>query len=422
LEHDRIEFKAGMAVRYVIIGNGGAGVSGLQAIREVDKESRVTIISREQYPAYSPCSLPNLLGGEIERPTIFRFDEQFYHRLDARFIRNTEALEIDPDAREVRLANNTSVRFDKLLIATGARPVVPLGMKGLELEGVHVMGTLDTTLGILDHVKRGVDYAVVVGGGFMGIETAVMLRKRGINVSVVEMLPDILSRMLDPDMSRRVAAILEEQGIKLILNDSVKGINGARSVTSVSLGEGNLDCDMVVISIGVRPNTDVIKGSGIKVKQGILVDPTMQTSLKDIYAAGDITEVREQVGNRQGSFAIWPNAIEQGRIAGMNMAGKYAVYDGAEVVNVLDVFGTPVVTMGFTSEDIGECEVISRSTPGWHKKLLLEDNKLVGLQFIGSIRNTGIFYSLMKRGDDVGGMGERLLDDSFVVAPDTAGY
>ena len=409
-------------MHYVIIGNGGAGISGLQTIREVDKESHVTIISREKYPAYSPCSLPNLLGGEIEKPTIFRFDKQFYRRLNAQFIKNMEALEIDTKGKEVKLASNKTVKFDKLLIATGAKPIVPKGMKGTQLEGVHIMGTLDTTLGIVDHLKQGVDHAVVVGGGFMGIETAVMLRKRGIDVSVVEMLPNVLSRMLDPDMSQEVAAILEEHGIRLILNDSVKGINGAENVTSVSLSKKTLDCDMVVISIGVRPNIDVIEGSGIKLNQGILVDSTMQTNLKDIYAAGDITEVRELIGNKQGSFAIWPNAIEQGRVAGLNLAGRPAEYDGAEVVNVLDIFDIPVVTMGFTSKDIGKCKVISRSTPQFSKKLLLKEGKILGLQFIGTIRNTGTFYGLMKKGEDVSSIEERLLDDNFVIAPDTGDY
>jgi NAD(P)H-nitrite reductase large subunit len=405
-------------LHYVIIGNGGAGISGLQAIREVDKESKVTIISREQYPAYSPCSLPSLLGGEIEKPTIFRFDKQFYSRLNANFIKNMEALEINTKNKKVRLADNKNVKFDKLLIATGAKPIIPKKMKGLKLEGVHIMGTLDATLRILNQLKQGVDHAVVVGGGFMGIETAVMLSKRGIDVSVVEMLPNILSRMLDPDMSQKVTSILEEHDIKLILNDSVKNINGAKRVTSVALSNKTLTCDMVVISIGVTPNTDVIKGSGIKVNQGILVDSTMQTNLRDIYAAGDIAEVREQIENKQGSFAIWPNAIEQGRIAGLNMAGKHTVYDGAEVVNVLDIFDTPVVTMGFTSKEIGKCNVISRFTPQSYKKLLLKNNKILGLQFIGTIRNTGSFYSLMKKGEDVSSIEKRLLDDNFVITPD----
>jgi NAD(P)H-nitrite reductase large subunit len=405
-------------LHYVIIGNGGAGISALQAIREVDKTSDVTIISREQYPAYSPCSLPNLIAGEVDKPTMFRFDKQFYHRLNARFMKNTEALEIDPKDKEVKLTNGDCVKFDKLLVAVGAKPITPKGIKGLELDGVHVMGTLDSALGILDHINQGASRVVVVGGGFMGIETATMLKKRGIEVSVVEMLPRILSRMLDPDISDKVTEILKNHDIKLVLNDTVESINGKKTVAGVSLGKNKLRCDMVVLAIGVTANVDIVKGSGIVVNQGVIVDSKMQTNKKNIYAAGDIAEVREQIEGKQGSYAIWPNAIEQGRIAGLNMTGRPSKYEGAEVVNVLDVFDTPVVAMGHTSLEIGKCKVISRFTPHTSKKILLKNNRILGLQFVGTIRNAGTFYSLMKKGLDVSSVEERLLDDNLVITPD----
>jgi len=405
-------------LHYVIIGNGGAGVSALQTIREIDKKSDITIISREQYPAYSPCSLPNLIGGEVDKPTIFRFDKQFYNHLNAKFMKNTEALQIFPKNKEVKLAKGKIIKFDKLLIAAGAKPITPKIIKGLELDGVHVMGTLDSALEILDHIKQGVKHAVIIGGGFMGVETAAMLRMRGINVTIVEMLPHILSRMLDPDVSEKVVEILKQHGIKIVLNDTVKSINGDKKVNGVSLNKAKLSCDMVILAIGVRSNIEIVEGSGIKTNQGIIVDSKMQTNKEDIFAAGDITEVREQIEGVQGSFAIWPNAIEQGRIAGLNIAEKHTKYDGAEVVNVLDVFDTPIVAMGRTAKEIGKCKVISRFTPQFSKKILLKNNRIVGLQFIGTIRNTGTFYSLMKKGSDISGIEGRLLDDNFVIAPD----
>ena len=179
---------------------------------------------------------------------------------------------------------------------------------------------------------------------------------------------------------------------------------------------------IVVIAIGVASNLDLLQSSGIKVNLGVIVDSTMRTNIKDIYAAGDITEVREQIEGKQGSFAIWPNAIEQGRIAGLNIVGKSTKYDGADVVNVLDVFDTPIVGMGFTSKNIGKCKVISRFTPNTFKKILLKNQRIVGLQFVGSIRNTGTFYSLMKKGTNISSIEERLLDDNFIIAPDINPY
>jgi len=404
-------------LHYVIIGNGGAGVSALQAIREVDKTSDITIISREKYPAYSPCSLPNLLAGEIDKNTILRFDKKFYQHLNATFMKDTEALKIFPQKKEVKLSNGKHVKFDKLLIAAGAKPITPK-MKGIDLHGVHVMGTLDSALKILAQIDQGVNHAVIIGGGFMGVETATMLRKRGIKVTIVEMLPNILLRMLDSDISEKVAEILKQHDIRLVLNDAVKSVNGKKTVTGVTLRKSTLRCDIVVISIGVVPNVGIVQGTGIKINGGVIVDPTMQTSKKDIYAAGDIAEVREQIEGKQGSFAIWPNAIEQGRVAGLNMASMHTSYAGAEVVNVLDVFDVPVVTMGYTSQDIGKCKEISRFTYDTYKKILLKNKRIVGLQFVGTIRNTGTFYSLMKKGEDVSSIEERLLDDNFVVAPD----
>jgi NAD(P)H-nitrite reductase large subunit len=405
-------------LHYVIIGNGGAGISALQTIREIDKKSDITIISREKYPAYSPCSLTNLLGGEIEKPTIFRFDKKFYHHLITKFIKNTEAVEILPRSKKVKLAKNNSISFDKLLIAIGAKPVTLKGVKGLELRGVHVIGSLDSTLGILDQIKQGVKHAVVIGGGFMGVETATMLRQQGIKVSIVEMLPNILSKMLDPDISNKVAEIIKEHDIKIYTNNTVKSINGIKKVTGISLRKNMLHCDMVIIAIGVTPNTDIIQGSGIKINYGIIVDSTMQTNIKNIYAAGDIAEVHEQIEGRQGTFAIWPNAVEQGRIAGLNIAGKHTTYDGAEVINVLDIFKIPVVAMGRTSREIKKCKIISNFTPDTSKKILLKDNKIVGLQFVNTIRNAGTFYSLMKKGSNVSTIKKRLLDDNFMIAPE----
>jgi len=405
-------------LHYVIIGNGGAGVSALQTIREYDTETDITIISREKYPAYSPCSLPNLLAGEITKTMIFRFAPQFYNSLNTKFLKNTEALQIIPSIKKVKLKKGKSIKFDKLLIAAGAKPITPKGLKGLELFGVHIMGTLDSTLGILNDIKKGVKHAVVVGGGFMGIETAVMLKKKGLNVSIVEMLPHVLMRMLDADISMKVEEILKEHDINLLLNDTLKRIYADKKVTGVSLGKTKLSCDMVVLAIGVRPNIELINGSGIKTNQGIIVDSTMQTNKKNIFAAGDIAEVREQIEGSIGSFAIWPNAIEQGRIAGLNMVGKHVKYDGAEIVNVLDIFNTPVVAMGRTYKEIGKCNIISRFTPQYFKKILVKNNNIVGLQFIGTIRNVGTFYSLMKKRTDISSIKNRLLDDNFVIAPD----
>lgn len=408
-------------MHYVIIGNGGAGTSALTTIREVDRDSDISILSREKYPAYSPCSLPNLLSGELEKSKIFRFPDNFYDQHDAAFLRNTSALSVSPGTKEISLSNGERLKFDKLLISAGARPIIPREMKGLDLRGVHVMGTLDSTVGIIDHIQRGAKDAVVIGGGFMGIETATMLRKRGIEVTVVELLPGILSRMLDPDVSRKVEEIIRRNGVNLLLNRAVTAVQGTHDVQGVQIGKRAIPCDMVVVAIGVAPNLLVVKGSGIRTDRGIIVDRHMRTNRTNIYAAGDITEVIDRISGTQGSYAIWPNAIEQGRVAGLNMAGVPSSYEGAEVVNILDVFGTPVITMGGTSRTLGKCRSIVREYPHSYRKLLVKENRIMGLQFVGEMRNTGPFYSFMKEGTNVASVMDRLLDENFVHLPDAMG-
>jgi len=405
-------------VHYVIIGNGGAGTSALTTIREVDPDSEITILSKEKFPAYSPCSLPNLLSGELDESKIFRYSEDFYDLHDSRFMQNSKALSISPDKREISLSDGVRLKYDKLLISVGARPITPRGMSGFDLNGVHIMGTLDSTLGIIDHLQQGVKEAAVIGGGFMGVETATMLKKRGIEVTIVELLPRILSRMIDPDVSLKVEEIIRRNGVKLLLNKAVTAVKGTTDVQGVQIGKRTISCDMVVCAIGVAPNLEIMKGTQIRTARGIIVDQHLRTNLADIYAAGDITEVYEQISGRQGSYAIWPNAIEQGRVAGLNMAGVPTPYEGAEVVNILDVFGTPVIAMGGTTETIGKCQNIVREYSHSYRKLLLRENRILGLQFIGDVRNTGPFYSLMKEKTDVGPLKDRLLDENFVHMPE----
>lgn len=407
-------------MHHVIIGNGAAGISALQAIRSVDKKSKVTILSREQHTAYSPCSIPDLISGELDKDMIFRFDDGFYERHKARFLKGSGVTRINPRRKEVKTESGNRIKYDTLLIAAGSAPIIPRGLKGIELEGVHVMGSLDSALKIRAHVEEGARKAVIVGGGFMGSETAITLRKMGVKPIIVEMLPRILSRMLDADISEKVEKMLKDRGIDIVVGDSVTEIKGRKKVSGVSLKKKNIKCDMVVLAIGVVPNLGLTMGSGIKVNHGILVDNTMKTNRKDIYAAGDIAEVREQIGGSRGSFATWPNAIEQGRIAGLNMAGARADYGGADLVNVLNVFETPVVAMGKVSNDVSGARTLSKNTPSWHKKLILKDNKLLGLQFIGTMRNTGMLYSLMKSGSDVGPIENRLLDDNLAFASELA--
>ena len=396
----------------VIIGTGGAGISAIRTIRSVDEKCKITAISQEDQMPYSPCSLPHLIGGDIEKKNIYRVEKDFFKKNKVRALLGTKVSKITPKDRTV-LADGGKIKYDKLLIAAGSVPLRP-PIPGIDITGVFSLGNMADADEILKWVRKGAKKAIVLGAGFIGVECAIALRKLGLRVSVFEMLDWVLPKMLDEDTSGEVQKVLEREGIEFHLGQQVSEIIGEGKVSGVLAGNKKTSCDMVVLGIGVRPNTEFLKGSGIKVNHGVVVDEHMRTSVKDIYAAGDIVEADDKIRGTKRVNAIWPNAIQQGRVAGYNIAGEEKVYDGVESINILDVYGVPVLSMGMSSFELKDFEVEKSKTNRSFKKLLLKDGKIAGVQMVGAIRNSGYLLSLVKRGIEVDDMRDHLLEDRFV--------
>lgn len=397
----------------VIIGTGGAGISAIRTIRSVDEKCRITAISQEDQMPYSPCSLPHLIGGDIEKKNIYRVEKDFFKKNKVRALLGTKVSKIIPKDRTV-LADGGKIKYDKLLIAAGSVPLRP-PIPGIDTKGVFTLGNMADADEILKWVRKGAKKAIVLGAGFIGVECAIALRKLGLRVSVFEMLDWVLPKMLDQDTSQEVQNVLEKEGIEFHLGQQVSEITGNGKVNGVRAGKKNSSCDMVVLGIGVRPNTEFLKGSGIRVNHGVVVDEHMRTSVKDMYAAGDIVEADDKIRGTKRVNAIWPNAIEQGRIAGYNISGQEKEYDGVESLNILDVYGIPVLSMGMTSFELKDFEIERSKTNRSFKKLLLKDGKIAGVQMVGAIRNSGYLLSLVKRGIEVDDIRDDLLEDRFVV-------
>lgn len=397
----------------VIIGTGGAGISAIRTIRAVDEKCKITAISQENQMPYSPCSLPHLIGGDIEKKNIYRVEKDFFKKNNVKAMLGTKVSKILPKERSV-LADGGKIKYDKLLIAAGSVPLRP-PIPGIDTTGVFSLGNMADADRILKWVRKGAKKAIVLGAGFIGVECAIALRKLGLQVSVFEMLDWVLPKMLDEDSSGEVQKVLEREGIEFHLGQQVSEIVGKAKVSGVLAGKKKTSCDMVVLGIGVRPNTEFLKGSGIKVNHGVVVDEHMRTSVKDIYAAGDVVEADDKIRGTKRVNAIWPNAIQQGRIAGYNIAGEEKVYDGVESINILDVYGVPVLSMGMSSFELKDFEVEKSKTNRSFKKLLLKDGKIAGVQMVGAIRNSGYLLSLVKRGIEVDDIREHLLEDRFVI-------
>lgn len=399
-------------MRHVIIGCGAAGVSAAEAIRRNDSKSEVIILARQVQRPYSLCSLPAVLAGEIEPSKIIRFPPDYFGdmRVDLRL--GQEVTKVQPSDKHV-VVNGRRLKYDRLLIATGSLPLVP-PIEGIDKRGVFKLTSLEDVRRIKRFMKDK-KHAVVIGAGFIGIEAATALRKRGLRITIVEMLDSVLPRMLDPDVGRRLQGIMQDEGISFHLGSQVTRILGGKKVEGVSVGEKKLPCDMVVMGIGVRPNIAFLAGSGIRKNVGILVNERMRTSRRNVYAAGDITESHDPLRGRRMMNAIWPNAIIQGRIAGENMAGVQSSFVGSFMVNIIDIFGVSALSMGMASfEDSGMSEV-KFETNRVMKKLLLRDGQLVGMQFVGSLKNAGYIMSLMQKGEDVSEHAEEILHDRFLL-------
>lgn len=396
----------------VIIGTGGAGVSAIRTIRSLDEECKITAISKEKFLPYSPCSLPHMIAGEIDEKSIFRVRKDFFRKSRVRALFGRTVSRILARERAI-LVDGKKMSYDKLLVAAGSNPLRP-SIPGIDLKGVYTLGNMTDAKQIMKWIEGGAKRAVVLGAGFIGVECAIALRKLGLEVSVYEMLDTVLPRMLDEDMSLEVERLLEKEGICFHLGSKVSEILGENRVEGVVSGRKRSPCDMVVLGIGVRPNIGFLKGSGIRTNSGVLVDAYLRTSVEDIYAAGDIVETEDRILRKRKVSAIWPNAVEQGRVAGYNMAGVRKRYEGLESINILDIYGVPVLSIGLSSSELKGFEIEKVKTNRAVKKLLLKDGRILGLQMIGTVRNSGYFLTLAKKGVEIEKVRGQLLADRFL--------
>ena len=399
-------------MNYCIIGNGVAATAAVEAIRELDEEGRITVISAEPYPVYSRPLITYLLSGKVDEGDMLYRDEGFYQRKKVDLIMK-RAVSIDTEEREVLLEDGGKVPFDKLLIATGGKPFVP-EISGLDKEGVFTFTTWDDAKQISEMVEQ-VSHALVVGGGMIGLKATESLVQLGVKVTVVELADRVLSVVFDPEASSIMEEHLRSFGVDIITENSVEEIAGDARVKKAILRDGReVECEMVIIAIGVRPNLDLVKDTGIDVNRGIVVDSHMETSIKGIFAAGDVAEAFDMLNRDKRPIPIWPSAYRQGRIAGYNMAGSTAEYTGGFSQNSIEVLGLPTISLGITNPNGGGYEVLKkRISDKEYKKIVLKDDTIVGAIFIGCIDRAGIITGLIRDGINVKSFKKALLDDDF---------
>ena len=342
-----------MPRRIVIIGAHAAAVDAASAARKTDRTAEITLITTEKRAGYSRCGIPFVLGGHIPRfEDLVVFPSTYYRMMKLDLKLETTATNINKEAKTIDIQDKTgkqeALPYDSLIIATGASPFMP-PIKGREKQGVYVVRTLEDGERIDQAIKKAKS-AVVVGAGLIGLEIAVALAERGLRTTVVELLPYVLPVMLDEDMAKLVHGMLEEKGLRIIVGRAVDEILGTEKVAGVSVAGEEIPADFVVVATGIRINNELAQKAGIAIGEtrGIKVNMRMETSVKDIYAAGDCAESISLITQRPTLSQLGTTAVKQGKVAGINAAGGYAIFTGVLGSAVSKMFDFEVGATGLT--------------------------------------------------------------------------
>jgi len=396
-------------MRYVIIGNGAAGNAASRTILSSDPAGRVLIFSEEPHEFYFRPLIPGLIDESLERRFLFPAESADAGRMETRL--GEKVLRIEPDSKSVLLEPGQRIPYHRLLLATGSSPHRP-EVPGMDAEGVHGLRTLGDAEALRAAAKGGVK-AIVIGAGRVGMKAASVLKRLGLDVTMVEKLDYALPLQFDRTAGEIVGTGLKAQGIELVLGQGVRAVHVTRGRASgVEIEDGRLlKADVIVVATGVKPNTALAESAGISVEQGILVDRFLQTDIPDIYAAGDVVQMRDLVAGEPTVSGLWTHAVEMGSVAGRNMAGEAVPYEGPmNVLNSLAVAGIPTVSIGLTSPSSDrDFEILSRRRGDTYRKLILKEGVLVGALMVGDIEGAGVLTGLIKRKAELGARAEGLM-------------
>ena len=400
-------------MKHVIIGNGPAGVMAAEALRKLDSKADITLLGDEPEPPYSRMAIPYFLMGNIgEEGTHLRKGKGHFEGLRIKLVRG-RAASVDAKGRSVRLQDGATLPFDRLLIATGSRPLKP-PIAGLDAPNVHTCWTLEDARAIARLAKSGAR-VLLIGAGFIGCIIMEALAVRGVKLTVVEMGDRMVPRMMTEKAGNMIRRWCEAKGVRVHTAARVESIRRGEKAGELfaRLDSGDeIPADLVICAAGVAPNTDFLKGSGIALDRGILVDAAMQTSVPGIYAAGDVTEAADFFSGKPVLNAIQPNAADQARIAAANMAGGQATLAGSMAINVLDTLGLVSASFGqWWGEPGGES--VERVDEKGFKYLSLQfmGDALIGATSIGLTDHVGVLRGLTLGRVRLGEWKEHLLAD-----------
>jgi len=399
-------------MHHVIIGAGPAAVSAAEHIKKLDARSEVTMLAAEDVPPYSRMAIPYFLVGNIKQEgTYLRKDTAHFDKLGIH-VRHARASAINAQTKEVSLSEAGSISYDKLLVATGATATKP-PIPGIDLDAVHNCWSLADAHKIIDKASPGSN-VVLMGAGFIGCIILESLAARKVNLTVIEMENRMVSRMTNRVMGTMIKDWCEDQGIRVLTSTKVERIDANNNVLSVSTNTGeSIAADLVICATGVRSNTAFLDGSGINIDMGVVVDDYMQTSVTDIYAAGDVAQGKDFSTGDYYVQAIQPTAVEHGKIAAQSMvSGHVATNPGNVNMNVLDTVGLISTSFGlWMGVDGGdESELVDKENYQYIN-LQFKDDVLVGASSLGMTQHVGVMRGLIQTASPLGEWKDKLMEN-----------
>ena len=414
--------RGNMPAQYVIIGNGAAGLSAAEAIRQHDGQARIVLLTPEPYLFYSRPGLAYYLAKEIPWRQVIARNESYYkeHRFELIHQRCERIL---PQEHEIELADERRLRYDRLLIATGSR-AVPAPFPGGDLDGVVYLDTLNQAKDIVRRTRKA-KRAIVVGGGVTALEMVEGFHARGLHVHYLMRRERYWSALLSPEESRIIEHRLEEMGIQIHRQTHIHSLIGKKGrVVEAKLSNGTaLACDLVGVAIGVRPNIRLALDAGLRCERGVLVDEHLRTSNPDIFAAGDVAQIRDRWSGEYRTDSLWPSAVASGRAAGANMAGINEPYEKGVPFNMTRLCGIMLTAIGqaaaqqtpdekhleisrgasqvWTAHPAGRYVRLQQKTGVNSVRLLVRDHQLVGALVMGDQALVTPLIELIGAGVDI---------------------
>ncbi|HDR4862374.1 MULTISPECIES: NAD(P)/FAD-dependent oxidoreductase [Bacillus] len=361
-----------MEKNFVIIGSGVAAVNAAKTIREYDKGSNIFIFGEEPLLPYKRIKLSKDLYSDLHSEKVLIKKKKWYQDNHISVFINTKVVKINTDEQFIVTSNEAVFSYHKLLICTGANNR-RLEINGINKKNIFTIRDMKEADELKGHLEDK-ESVVTIGGGVQGLETAWSILKAGKKVSIVEVAPLLMRRQLDTKSSLLLKRKIEKEGVKVYLNTSIDSILGKESVTGIKMNDNSqINCDSIVYSIGVTPNTKLVHDTAIKLNRGIVVDEKMRTNIDSVYAAGDVAEVNNEIEG------LWGTALEQGRVAGSNMVSKTAIYKKEIPTTIFNAFNVSLFSIGVVNKEQCDTTIVEEDGKEKYTRLFIKDNKIVGV-------------------------------------------